>query len=82
MFKFIFLLFFLFVLMMFLLGFSVVRTFKNILFGGSTDRKRETHRRTNRNATSKEDHTQRTETSRKKIFTKDDGEYVDYEDVK
>jgi hypothetical protein len=83
MFKFFFMLFFLFVLMLFLLGFSVVRTFKNILLGSSNDRKRETrHRHSSNNATSRESHTQQDETPRKKIFTKDDGEYVDYEDVK
>ncbi len=84
MFKFFFMLFFLFILMLFLLGFSVVRTFKNILFGSSNDRKRETHRHrtSNNNATSREEQAQQTEASHKKIFTKEDGEYVDYEDVK
>jgi hypothetical protein len=65
-----------------LLGFSVVRTFKNILFGSSNDRKRENHQRSSKNTTSSKEDYPQGEASRKKIFTKEDGEYVDYEDVK
>ncbi|MFA6766889.1 MAG: DUF4834 family protein [Parabacteroides sp.] len=83
MFKFFFMLFFLFVLMLLLLGFSVVRTFKNILFGSGNDRKRENHQhRSSKNTTSSKEDYPQGEVSRKKIFTKEDGEYVDYEDVK
>ena len=68
MFKFLFVMFFFFILLVFLMGFSILRTFKNILFGsGSSGKKGEQRRQTS---------------SRKKIFAKDEGEYVDYEEVK
>ena len=39
MFKFLFVMFFFFILLIFLMGFSILRTFKNILFGsGSSER--------------------------------------------
>lgn len=42
MFKFLFVMFFFFILLVFLMGFSILRTFKNILFGsGSSGKKGE-----------------------------------------
>ena len=46
MFKFLFVMFFFFILLVFLMGFSILRTFKNILFGsGSSGNKRLLFRR-------------------------------------
>lgn len=82
--KFIFVMFFFFLLLLFLLGFSVLRTFKNILFGKSSTGKTGQQRQTtssSRQETSSRTH-QSTAASRKKIIGDDEGEYVDYEEVK
>ena len=78
MFKFLFVMFF----------FSILRTFKNILFGsGSSGKKGEQRRQTSgyssdarSNSSVREEYA--SQVSRKKIFAKDEGEYVDYEEVK
>lgn len=91
MFKFLFVIFFLFILLLFLMGFSILRTFKNIFFGSGSDmRKGERHRRSGSNASghrsasssARDDNDRSASSRRKKIFDKDDGEYVDYEEVK
>ena len=84
MFKFLFVIFFFFILLVFLMGFSILRTFKNIFFGsGNSTRKGEQRRQTNSNTTARDDDDDRTPyVHRKKIFAKDEGEYVDYEEVK
>ena len=92
MFKFLFVIFFFFILLVFLMGFSILRTFKNIFFGsGINTRKGEQRRQTNSNTsghrstttTARDDDDDRTPyVHRKKIFAKDEGEYVDYEEVK
>ena len=80
MFKFLFLLFGFFLLLVLLLGFSVIRTFKRILFGAP---KTETCRRhTNPTAGQQQARAEEYAAAKKKLFTKDDGEYVDYEEVK
>ncbi|OAV64521.1 hypothetical protein Barb6_03213 [Bacteroidales bacterium Barb6] len=79
--RFFLILFAMFLLLMFLMGFSIVRTFRNILSGNTKKTSSQQHRRSdNRQQT----HTRRepAQPSRKKIFAKDDGEYVDYEEVK
>ena len=91
MFKFLFVMFFFFILLVFLMGFSILRTFKNILFGsgnsGSSGKKSEQRRQTSgyssdarSNSSAREEYA--SQVSRKKIFAKDEGEYVDYEEVK
>ena len=103
MFKFLFVMFFFFILLVFLMGFSIfrrqrqmcirdrfsiLRTFKNILFGsGSSGKKGEQRRQTSgyssdarSNSSAREEYA--SQASRKKIFAKDEGEYVDYEEVK
>ena len=88
MFKFLFFMFFFFILLVFLMGFSILRTFKNILFGsGSSGKKGEQRRQTSgyssnarSNSSAREEYA--SQASRKKIFAKDEGEYVDYEEVK
>lgn len=86
MFKFLFVMFFFFILLVFLMGFSILRTFKNMLFGSGSNsgKKGEQRRQTNGGQqpphnTTEEDYAS---VNRKKIFTKDEGEYVDFEEVK
>lgn len=82
--------FFFFILLVFLMGFSVLRTFKNILFGrGDSGKKSGGQRRqTSSNSAQQRSNTSEMEeeaaraAARKKIFTKEEGEYVDYEEVK
>lgn len=94
MFKFLFVIFFFFLLLLFLMGFSILRTFKNIFFGSSKQTKRSQSYQQARSggyssASSRQD-TGYAEQSddrpnqrpHRKIFTKDEGEYVDYEEVK
>lgn len=85
MFKFLFFMFFLFLLLLFLMGFSVLRSFKRFFFGTDNPRENSRHQssRTNSRSSSRaEEETRRSRDTRKKIFTQDDGEYVDYEEVK
>ena len=89
MFKFFFVIFFFIILLGFLLGFSVLRMLKNILFGSGSKQTKTTgqRRQTNGNRSESYSSTQNEpesarSNSRKKIFTEDEGEYVDYEEVK
>lgn len=79
--RFLLILFVMFLLLMFLMGFSIIRTFRNIL-GGNT--KKTSSQQYRRSDSRQQTHTRRepAQPSRKKIFAKDDGEYVDYEEVK
>jgi hypothetical protein len=84
MFKFLFVMFFFFILLLVLMGFSVLRTFKRIFFGIGDDGKK---RSANNRTSNQKSHTyttkqERKSSSRPKIFSKDEGEYVDYEEVK
>lgn len=81
--------FFFFILLVFLMGFSILRTFKNILFGsGSSGKKGGQRRQTSSSSSSSSSRSSSANSayeesmSRKKIFAKDEGEYVDYEEVK
>lgn len=88
MFKFLFVMFFFFILLVFLMGFSILRTFKNMLFGsGSSNTKKGEQRRQTSGYSSGQHQSHTTEddyasANRKKIFAKDEGEYVDFEEVK
>lgn len=86
MFKFLFLLFGFFLLLLALLGFSVFRTFKRILFGsGNTGKQQQDRHAEGKKKHKKQQTTQQTYTqqpTKKKIIAKDEGEYVDYEEVK
>ncbi|MDR0537766.1 MAG: DUF4834 family protein [Tannerellaceae bacterium] len=73
MFKFLFFLFFFFILLIFLLGFSFVRTILRFLFGTGSS---------NNSQRKQQQKTSKRPTPHKKIFNKDEGEYVDYEEVK
>lgn len=81
--KFILVILLFFGLMVLLLGFSVIRSLKSLFFGSSSPSSKQ------RSHTSQKEQQQRTSytkqsynISRKKLFQKDEGEYVDYEDVK
>ena len=84
MFKFLFILFFFFLLLLFLMGFSILRSFKRFFFGSGDDR----HRSASRHSSASPARKGRTvyeepnRPTRRKIFNKDEGEYVDYEEVK
>lgn len=86
--RFLFIVFALFFLLMFLMGFSVVRTFKGLFFGSGN--KRNTQQRPGNRNTSSSNRQQQQQARqeqenaslRKKIFNKDEGEYVDYEEIK
>lgn len=94
MFKFLLFILFFFFLLLLLMGFSVFRMFKRILFGGGSNPKGSTGGKSNkgssyRNSQSSQSGTHNAPHSeeahpsqRKKIFTKEEGEYVDYEDVR
>ena len=85
MFKFLFVMFFFFILLVFLMGFSILRTFKNMLFGsGSSNAKKGEQRRqtSSYSGGQRQSHNTAEPANRKKIFTKDEGEYVDFEEVK
>ena len=85
MFKFLIVMFFFFLLLVFLLGFSVLRTFKNMLFGSSDSKSNAKRRHSNVRSESRQSNTANNRggtTHRKKIIAKDEGEYVDFEEVK
>ncbi|MDD4516183.1 DUF4834 family protein [Massilibacteroides sp.] len=86
MFKFLFVLFFFFLLLLSLLGFSVLRTFKHILFGkGNSNGDKGGQRRqttSSNRGQSQSSKAHQNEAPRKKIIAEDEGEYVDYEEVK
>ena len=88
MFKFLFVMFFFFILLVFLMGFSILRTFKNMLFGsGSSSGKKGEQRRQTSSYSGGQQHSHAAEddyasANRQKIFAKDEGEYVDFEEVK
>ncbi|MDH6306285.1 hypothetical protein M2459_002648 [Parabacteroides sp. PF5-5] len=83
MFKFLFVIFFFIILMTLMLGLSFLRTLKRVLFGESESEKRARQQR-QAQANGRQKSTGRQETSppKKKIFPKDEGEYVDYEEIK
>lgn len=82
--RFIFFLASLFILLMFLMGFSVVRTFRSLFFGGGNKRKTQQYKQNRQNTSyrqqSRKEYTNLT--PKKKIIPKDEGEYVDYEEIK
>jgi hypothetical protein len=62
---------------MFLAGFSVMRSIRDIFFGSPQSRQRTGA--TGKNASHKQTGSQK---KQKKIFNKDEGEYIDYEEIK
>ena len=101
MFKFLFFIVFLFFLLVFLLGFSLLRGLKRFLFGDGGNQRQQTYQRrttsqsqnqtygsqktssTDSYATAEEvEDTPRSWKRRRKIYSQNEGEYVDYEEVK
>ncbi len=80
MFKFLFLIFLFFVLFVFFFGFSIVRT----IFGGLFRTRPTQHSAKSEQQQKKSPHNpqQKTPSSQKKIFEKDEGEYIEYEEIK
>jgi hypothetical protein len=79
MFKFLSVLFLFFLLLVSLLGFSVLRTFKAILFGNP---KKRTHSHSSASAGRRRPQDNPSQPSRRKVIPKEEGEYIDYEEVK
>lgn len=83
--KFFFMICFLGFVLVSLLGFSVIRSFKSFFFGNTKDRNRRSTTAANPNRQSR-NKTQQTRARpappRKKVFDEDEGEYVDYEEIK
>ena len=63
-----------------LLGFSVLRSFRDFFFGKPKSKQRSTSQ--NRQSSQTRSSTDRQRQSRKKVISADEGEYVDYEEVK
>jgi hypothetical protein len=84
MFKFLFVTFFFIILMTLMLGLSFLRTLKRVLFGESESEKRARQQRRATQNASKQKSSGRQETAspKKKVFDKNEGEYVDYEEIK
>lgn len=84
MFKFLFIIIFFIVLMTLMLGFSFLRTLKRVLFGESESEKRARQQRQAAQNASRQGNSNRQENvaPKKKVFDKDEGEYVDYEEIK
>lgn len=101
MFKFLFFIVFLFFLLVFLLGFSLLRGLKRFLFGDGGNQRQQTYqRRTTSQSQNQTYDSQKTSSTdsyanaeevedpprswkrRRKIYSQNEGEYVDYEEVK
>ncbi|MDR2470325.1 MAG: DUF4834 family protein [Tannerella sp.] len=76
--KFLAIIFFFFLILVSLLGFSVLRSFKSIFFGRSKNSREQSRT----SSTSGRQRTQTNSRSRGKIIPREEGEYIDYEEVK
>ena len=65
-----------------LLGFSVLRSFRDFFFGKPKSKQRSTSQNRQNSQTRSSTDRQRQSQSRKKVISADEGEYVDYEEVK
>ncbi len=85
MFKFLFIMFLFFLLLVFLAGFSILRAFKNMLFGGGESSHTKSSRKRRDDGSRRRQNTSQGNNgspTRGKIFPKDEGEYVDFEEIK
>ncbi|MDR2498784.1 MAG: DUF4834 family protein [Tannerellaceae bacterium] len=80
MFKFLVFVFLIFLLLVFLFGFSIVRFMGRFLFGIGSGRRDQTGRQQNQQ--SKGSGQQSSAQKRHKVFSSNDGEYIDYEEIK
>jgi hypothetical protein len=81
--KFILFIFFFILLLGFLAGFSIIRAVRNALFGpppNARNAKQQQRKSSGKNTSRTQ--AQSAPPPRKKIFAKDEGEYIDYEEVK
>ncbi len=78
--KFLFVAFLFFILFVFLFGFSILRMFVRLLFGSKPQQPGPQRSQSGRKSTTKQKET--TTPSKQKIFTREEGEYVEYEEVK
>ena len=80
MFKFFFNLFLIGFILVVLLGFSMLRLFRDFFFGSTKSKQRSPSQ--NRQNSQTKSSTNRQQQSRKKVISADEGEYVDYEEIK
>ena len=86
--KFLFFFVFLFFVLVFLLGFSILRGVKRLFFGDSGRKGRRTSSASRPDASSSSSYAEEMEGGgsrvgrRKKVYDRHEGEYVDYEEVK
>jgi hypothetical protein len=81
MFRFLILVLLIFVGLVFLFGFSILRLLFGGLFGKRPGQNQQQTGQRNQNSNTQQNQ-QTSPSSEKKIFTSDDGEYVDYEEIK
>jgi len=81
--KFVFTILFFGLILISLLGFSVIRSFKSFFFGTPKNKsKQRTTASNQRSAGRTQKPMNNQQQTRKKVFAEDEGEYVDYEEVK
>lgn len=76
--KFLFIAFLIFVLFVFLFGFSILRMLFGGLFGTSQNKQKQPFQEPQK----QRQQTRTTSTNQKKIIDSDEGEYIDYEEIK
>ena len=81
MFKFLLTIFFIGFLLVSLMGFSVIRSFKEFFFGSPKNKDRQRSASQSRQSSTKSS-TRHQQASRKKVIDANEGEYVDYEEIK
>ena len=80
MFRILFVIFLFGFILLSLLGFSVLRSFRDFFFGNPKSKQRTASQ--NRKNTQTKSSTKSQQQNRKKVIAADEGEYVDYEEVK
>ena len=81
MFKFLLTIFMIGFLLVSLMGFSVIRSFKEFFLGSPKSKKRQHSASQSRQSNTKSS-TRHQQTNRKKVIDANEGEYVDYEEIK
>jgi len=82
MFKFLMMIFLIGFLLVSLLGFSVIRSFKEFFFGSPKSTSNQRSASQNRQGGNTKSSTRNQQTNRKKVINPNEGEYVDYVEVK
>lgn len=80
--KFLFFFVFLFFLLLFLLGFSVLRGIKRLFFGDNSRKRPSRPNASSASSYAEEVDREPRAHRRKKVYASNEGEYVDYEEVK